>query len=80
MEKDHKREIEEIIGGMQCEKDFQCYKSGFENLCKAQDLGLETMLECLEKEAQDCKFSKPFGYSYLCKCPLRCYIATELSK
>jgi len=80
MKKDYKREIEEIIGGMQCEKNFQCYKSGFKNLCKAEDIGLEVIVQCLGEEAQDCKFSKPFGSSYLCECPLRCYIVTELGK
>ncbi|MFC1974681.1 hypothetical protein ACFLVA_01550, partial [Chloroflexota bacterium] len=80
MEKDYKMEIEEIISGVQCEKDFQCYKSWFENLCKAEDIGLGLIVQCLEKEAQDCKFSIPFGSSYLCECHLRCYIAAKLGK
>ena len=78
MEKDHKRQIEEILGGMQCPKDFSCYKSGFENLCKAKDIGIESFLECLEKKPQDCKFSISFGNSYFCQCPLRVYLAKKL--
>jgi hypothetical protein len=80
MEKDYKREIEEIIGAMECPKDFLCYKSGLENLCKAKDIGVESLLECLEKEPQDCNFSISFGYSYFCQCPLRIYLAKKLSK
>ena len=76
----HKEEIEKIIDRIECTKDFKCYKSGFENLCKARDIGVEGYLECLEKDAKDCIFAVPFGYGFLCKCPLRIYIAKELQK
>jgi hypothetical protein len=80
MEKDSKKPIEEIIGGMKCPKDFNCYKSGFENLCKAEDIGLERFLECLEEDWQDCHFSFRFGYLTVCECPLRVYIAKTLKQ
>ena len=81
MREDYKRQIKEILGGTQCPKDFQCYKSGFENLCKAKDIGLESLLECLEEEVpKGCKFSIHFGDSYFCHCPLRVYIAKKLKK
>ena len=65
MEEDHKKEIEEIIGGLKCSKDIQCYKSGFQALCKAKDIGLESFLECLEETPRKCTFSLHFGDSYL---------------
>ena len=80
MEEDHKKEIEEIIGGMKCPKDFKCYKSGFEDLCKAKDIGIELLLKCLEENPQKCPFSSPFGVGYLCQCPLRYYIVKKLKK
>jgi len=80
MEEDHKKEIEEIIGGMKCPKDFKCYKSGFEDLCKAKDIGIELLLKCLEENPQKCLFSSPFGVGYLCQCPLRYYICNKLKK
>ncbi len=80
MEEDHKKQIEEIIGGMKCPRDFECYKSGFEDLCKAKDIGIESFLECLEKNPQECKFSVDYGYGYLCRCPLRYYICDKLKK
>jgi len=80
VEQDHKKQIEEIIGGMKCPRDFKCYKSGFENLCKAKDIGIESFLKCLEENPQECKFSLSFGYSYLCQCPLRIYIVKKLKK
>lgn len=72
--------IEEIIGEMKCPKYLKCYKLGFKNLCKAQDIGIDTFLECLEENPQDCKFSLSFGFGYFCKCPLRIYIIKELKK
>jgi hypothetical protein len=80
MDEKTKKELEEIMGEMQCPKDFKCYKSGLEVLCKAKDIGLETYLECMEVHPQKCPFSVPFGHSYFCKCPLRVYIAKKLKK
>ena len=73
-------EIEEIIGGMKCPKDFRCYQSGLEVLCKAKDIGLDTYLQCMEVYPKRCSFSVAFGYSHLCECPLRAYIAKKLKK
>jgi hypothetical protein len=72
--------IAEIIGDLQCPKDFKCYRSGFENLCKAKDFGVEPFLECLENTPQICKFSVMIGRSHMCQCPLRYYIFKKLKK
>lgn len=80
MDKDSKKQIEKIIGGIECPKDFKCYNSGFKNLCRAKDIGIESFLECLEKKPLECKFAFPFGLSYLCQCPLRIYISKNLKK
>ena len=44
------KELEGIIDGVKCPKDFKCCRSGFKDLCKAQDVGIESFLECLEEE------------------------------
>ena len=36
---DINKEIGKIIDGLKCPKDFTCYKSGFRNLCKVEDIG-----------------------------------------
>jgi hypothetical protein len=77
---DHKDEIEKIIGQMQCSKDFQCYKSGFEILSKIKDIGLASHVQCLEENVFGCQFSVRFGGNYFCECPLRVYIAKEVKK
>jgi len=77
---EHRTQIEEIISGMECPKDFKCYKSGFEDLCKAKIFLDGEMVECLGETAQLCKSSFHFGFGYICKCPLRRYIAKHFKK
>lgn len=77
MDDDIRKEIEAIIGGMECPKDFQCYRSGLKVLCKARDFGIENYLECLETEPQGCCFSISFGDMRFCKCPLRYYLVSN---
>jgi hypothetical protein len=78
MFRDCQKEIEEIIGKMKCPKNFKCYKSGYENLCKAKDVGLESYLECLEGNPSACKFLIMHRNIFYCSCPLRVYIAKKI--
>ena len=73
-------EIEKIISRTKCPKDFECYKSEFEKLCKARNYGLKDHIECLEENSEECNFSLAFGKGYLCKCALRIYAAKNLRK
>jgi len=73
-------DIVKMIGDIKCPKDFRCYRSGFDVLCKAKKYGVDSLLECLDDEPQDCVFSFHFGGSYFCRCPLRIYIANKLEK
>lgn len=72
---EHEHRIQEIMSKMQCRKDFECYKSGFENLCKVRIICGSKLIECIEKKAQSCEFGFPFGYGCFCNCLLRKYIA-----
>ncbi len=75
-----KKEIKKIISTSKCFKDFECYKSGFEKLCRAMDWGLGEHVECLEKAPLKCQFGTMVGESRLCSCPLRIYVVRELQK
>jgi len=79
-EKSRIEEIEELINQFKCPKDFKCYKSNFEALCEAEDIGLEAYVRCLEEKPQLCQFSVPVGYTHFCRCPLRVYICKKLVK
>ncbi len=78
MKAEYAEKIEEIIGHMKCPKNFKCAESGFKNLCKARDFGLERHLECLEADPQECRFSLSHGRIYFCQCPLRVYLSKKL--
>ncbi len=80
MEAKHETQIEKIMGAMTCPKNFECYKTGFEKLCKLTDIGVEGFIKCLEVEPEKCWLSASSGQSYFCQCPLRIYIAKNLSK
>jgi hypothetical protein len=75
---EQRKRIEEIMASMQCSKDFKCFKSDFENICKAKDEGLEEYVNCLDKAYVYCEFKFHFGSGILCKCPLRVYVAKNL--
>jgi hypothetical protein len=77
---EHQAQIEGIINGMECSKDFECYKSGFENLCKVRIFRNGELSECLDTKSWLCPFSFNFGNGYYCKCPLRKYIAKHFYK
>jgi len=72
---EHRTQIEEIISDMECPKDFKCYTSGFEDLCKAKIFQDGDLIECVETCSWLCKLSFAFGRGYFCKCPLRKYVA-----
>ncbi len=84
MLREHDRiRIQEIIGGMQCPKDFKCAEGGFEDLCKAKDFGVEDSLQCLEETSPPCPFAGVYDYGFqmrFCRCPLRVYLAKKLGK
>ena len=77
---DNKKQIEEIIKEMDCPKDFQCYKSSFENLSEVGIVGDAKMVECIEESAKTCEFGHSFGLGFICKCPLRNCIARNFHR
>ena len=79
-ELDYENEIEQIIRESNCHQDFICYRSGYGNLCKAEDIGLESFLECLEESPEECPFSLSYGNVHFCHCRVRFYIAKNLRK
>jgi hypothetical protein len=78
------QKIKEIIDDLKCPKDFKCYKQGFEGLCQVKDVGLDSVVECLEINRNECTngctFRVSYGHAYYCTCPLRVYIAKRLKK
>jgi len=73
-------EIEQIIGSMKCAKNFECFKSGFQTLCKVKNIGNGKIIECSPENHHSCEFRFSFTRKTFCKCPLRYYIAKNLNK
>ncbi len=69
-------QIQEIIGKIECPKNFLCADKGFEDLCKVMYFGARDYLVCLENDPQQCIFCK----SGVCTCPIRVYIAKHLKR
>jgi hypothetical protein len=63
IEQSHHRQIEEIMSGMKCSKEFICYKSGFKQLCNTKDIGIEPYVECLEKKPAILQLRISFRFS-----------------
>ena len=80
MEESTKRELEELMDQIKCPKDFVCYRSGLQKLCKAEDIGMKSYLKCLEENPRDCVFSMGYAESHYCTCPLRLLIAKKEGK
>ncbi len=70
-----REQIEDIMEGMDCPRDFECYRSDFENLAEVGIVGDFKMIECIEERGHTCEFGSSFGLGVICRCPLRHYIA-----
>jgi len=67
------------LGALKCERGLICAQSGLEILCKAESIGSDTHMICLE-ESSRCLFQISFGHGYMCKCPVRIFISKEFKK
>jgi hypothetical protein len=76
MEQAHDSVTAEIMGRPKLPQDCKCYKLGF-GVFKARDIGLESLVECLEEDPYTCPFLMSDGYSNYCKCPVCVHIAKE---
>jgi hypothetical protein len=74
-----KKKIEELQKQIQCEKQFECTKIDLDSLCKARHHFEFNELECMA-ETDDCSFAVNNPPMRICTCPLRKFIAVNLSK
>jgi hypothetical protein len=80
MKEEHRKAIENMVPELYCPKLLQCYYTGLKALCKARDIGLKSLVECLEEESNKCSFSLSLSGLHICKCPVRVYICKKLGK
>ena len=76
MGQNYNKTSREIIGALQYPGEFRWHKKASSHPCKAKNIGLDSFVKCLEKDAYSCPFSVRYGYSYYC----RCHHADEMAK
>ena len=82
MEQKHRKAIEKIMAEMVCQYDFKCYKRGkFEFCCEVKlEPELKDFVRCTQdRTKKPCGISLSFGDDIYCACPLRIYVAKNLS-
>ena len=78
MDKEHEKRIDQLLTDHP--KDCKCYERGVGVRCKAEDVGIEWFVKCLEEDSFTCVFSVRYAYENYCRCPLRVYVAKELKE
>ena len=77
----NRKEIEELIGRLNCPKAVKCYQFAHERFAEAKQIGGAVWLfECLDKNPVKCtfaQFSAQAG-SYICTCAVRTYVAGKM--
>ncbi len=76
--------IQEIMSRIDCPEGFECYKSGFENLCPQEITECDGPDDCRKAQRDQgndtpCALKTSSGRDYCCRCPLRIYVATYLN-
>jgi hypothetical protein len=80
MKEEDRKKLEQLMGEIQCPKDFKCVKENFGSLCQVRKSGNDEHLECLEINPSLCPFAVPFTYRHICICQMRMYIIQKLNK
>ena len=80
MEEEDRKKIEQIMGEIECPKDFICVKDTCGRLCRVRKSEFNEHLECLEKNPEQCPFAVPLINRHICICQMRMHILQELNK
>lgn len=87
-EKQHE-EVRDIMDNMSCKLDFACYKISIENICRAEynEHSLVCKISSMPSDKEilflNCEYRLYLGNAhnyYVCRCPLRIYIAKNLKR
>ena len=76
-----KKEIEKIVGHLNCPRALKCYQATQEKFAKTKQIGEAVcQLECLEITPLECPFAQfsADARSYVCTCLVRIYIAGKM--
>jgi len=81
MSEKFKNQLKDLKRNTPCAKNFNCLACDLNQLCKAEDFfGLKDYLECIKPDPSQCKFALPVGKRFVCECPIRNLIKSQLNK
>ena len=79
--KEHEHEIEKIMCATDCQREFSCYQSRFDNLPSFTVWHGANVIQCKHADRLHCPNSTVFyGDIVFCECPLLKYVAFQLEK
>ena len=70
--------LEKILENHNCTKNYICLDKTTDELCGVCPLGETSLLECLYKDNNTCKYLYSTGGKALCECAVRIFIQKEL--
>jgi hypothetical protein len=78
MEVQQQVEAEHLISHLRCSRALACRQAVAAHLHEKGNGPLHGLCPCLRSDAGSCPHSLFFGMRYLCKCPIRTYLAEIL--
>ena len=75
-----RQEFHHLINESNCTKNYLCIFETGNDLCEARYHVSADLLECIYKQKCSCEHSIEVNSTYICKCPLRAFIAINLKE
>ncbi len=81
MEQLTREQVKNLLGDLVCNKGLRCVENGFDELCKAKDIGDKSFLVCLEEDGECSLTTFPGEDQHRwCRCPVRFFIKKEFNR
>lgn len=74
------KQLEELREQVSCKNKYRCLKDVFFNSCAHKCYALSDTMPCYSDCSEDCTDKNSFASAYICKCPLRKFIAINIGE
>jgi len=68
-----RKQLENLLSQLTCDKDFKCVKNNFDTICNAEYDKNKQSLICFEDKSVYCEFRQPDNGQEICGCVLRMF-------
>ena len=80
MNKEMRQEFHHLINESNCTKNYLCIFETGDDLGEVKYHVSSDLLECIYKQKCSCEHSIEVNSTYICKCPLRAFLAINLKE